>query len=72
MTEWLFELGDIVYLATDPEQLERIVTELKEQIGGTTQYGLSTDLVFSFHYGIEIAREFDELKALNIKAKQEN
>ena len=72
MTNWEFELGSIVYLSTDPEQLERIVTERKEQIGGSTQYGLSTDLVFSFHYGVEISSEFNNLKALNLREKQEN
>jgi len=72
MTKWEYKLGDIVYLSTDPEQIERIVTERKEQIGGTLQYGLSTELVFSFHYGIEITPEYDELKAMNIRAKQEN
>jgi hypothetical protein len=70
MTKWAFELGQTVYLSTDPEQIERIVTERKEQIGGTTQYGLSTDLVFSFHYAVEINPEFDELKALNVREKE--
>lgn len=72
MTNWEFELGSIVYLSTDPEQLERIVTERKEQIGGSKLYGLSTELVFSHHYGVEISSEFNNLKALNLREKQEN
>jgi len=72
MTKWDFELGSTVYLKTDPEQFERLVTERKEQIGGTKLYGLSTDLVFSYHYGVEVSAEYDELKALNIKQSQEH
>lgn len=66
-TKWNFELGEIVYLRTDKEQIERIVTERKEQIGGSTLYGLSTDLTFSFHYPIEISRDYDECKVLDLK-----
>lgn len=72
MTKWHFELGDTVYLKTDTEQLERIVTERKEQIGGTKQYGLSTDLIFSFHYHVEVSNDFNELIVLNIREKEEH
>lgn len=67
-----FELGEVVYLKTDSEQLERIVTERKDIIGGSKQYGLSTDLIFSFHYAAEITREYNTLKALKIREAQEN
>jgi len=70
MTDWDFELGETVYLTTDPDQLERIVTERKEQIGGTLSYGLSTELLLSYHYAVEMGREYDELKALDIREKQ--
>lgn len=71
-TNWQFELGQIVYLRTDPEQLERMVTERKETVGGGTQYGLSHELLLSYHYGVEIDTDFDELKVMQIRAKQEN
>lgn len=70
MTKWAFELGQTVYLSTDPEQLERIVTERKEHIGGTKSYGLSHELLLSYHYAAEITKDFNELKALNVREKE--
>lgn len=65
-TNWEFGLGQVVYLRTDKDQLQRIVTERKEQLGGSTLYGLSTDLTFSWHYGLEISEEYDECQVLNL------
>jgi hypothetical protein len=66
MTTWEFDLGQLVYLRTDTEQLARIVTERKEEIGGTKSYGLSHELVFSFHYAVEITEEYSDLVKLGI------
>lgn len=57
-------LGQIVYLKTDPEQRERIVTGITQR-PGTILYHLSVADFESVHYEIEITTEKDILKSLN-------
>ena len=57
----IYQVGDIVYLKTDPEQRERIVTGVLFR-----PVGVSYDLAFgsqsSWHFEIEIASEKNLLK----------
>lgn len=51
-----YKLGDIVYLNTDQEQLERIVTELRVTPNGI-KYLLSITTEETIHYDIKISSE---------------
>lgn len=55
------QLGQIVYLITDTEQLDRMVTAICERDNGV-QYELSCGSHISWHYRIEISTECDVLK----------
>lgn len=51
-----FNIGDVVYLRTDIEQDERIVTQLTVTIVGIL-YQLSCGTMVTNHYDVEIATE---------------
>lgn len=51
-----FQIGEIVYLITDPEQLPRIVTRLIVNMN-TVLYDLSCGMEMSAHYDFEISEE---------------
>lgn len=55
-----FELGDLVYLQTDPDQQKRLVTGLEIRPNGII-YLLSCGAVESSHYDIEISKEINVL-----------
>lgn len=55
-TELPFNYGDIVYLITDPEQEERMVTGVLIQ-GSQVQYQLTRCTQVSYHLDIEIRTE---------------
>lgn len=59
-----FEIGEMVYLKTDPNQLERIVTGITIR-ENSISYSMSAGIEDSYHYGFEITRNRNELKALN-------
>lgn len=54
-----FELGQIVYVVTDTEQLPRQVTEIQVKPGGTIVYELSCSVNTSVHYDFELSTEVD-------------
>jgi hypothetical protein len=56
-------IGDIVYLITDVDQKERIVTGVDIRQSGVS-YNLSYGSDDSDHYDIEISKEKDVLKTL--------
>ncbi len=58
-----FDLGDIVYLKTDPDQKERLVTGVTVRPTGLL-YELSVGEEDSTHYDLEITTEKDVLKTL--------
>jgi len=58
-----FEIGQTVYLKTDTEQWERIVTQLIICDGGI-MYELSCGEDSSAHWGFEITDSEDKLKKL--------
>ncbi|GGG97337.1 hypothetical protein [Pedobacter zeae] len=64
-----FTHGDIVYLKTDPEQLQRIVTRLFFN-PGIVLYELSCGTDVSTHYEIEMTTEIDVNLQLGIQAKK--
>lgn len=66
-----FELGETVYLRTDPEQYEAIITSMTEYIGGSVTYTISCNGSTTTAYGIELEREINEVKRLGINQKQE-
>lgn len=56
LVETKYTFGDIVYLATDPEQFQRIVTRITLSPGGMI-YELSCGASSSCHYEMEIVSE---------------
>lgn len=56
-----YDFGDIVYLKTDPDQVERIVTGITYRPLGVL-YSISYTTTESSHYDFEITRERDILK----------
>lgn len=59
-----FNIGDRVYLETDTDQKEMIVTGLWVRQGSIT-YGLSCGTGESYHYDFEITLTKDVLKTSN-------
>lgn len=58
-----FQLGQIVYLITDEDQLPRMVTGITIRPGGTNIYHLSMSGDETTHYAIEIASDrFENFK----------
>lgn len=58
-----FNIGDVCYLKTDPDQLERFVTAIKINSNGLT-YEVSYIADYSYHYDFEISKERNNLKAI--------
>lgn len=57
----LFEIGNIVYLKTDSDQKQRIVTAIIVRHGGCYSYELSCGTEAKWHYEFEISTEKDVL-----------
>lgn len=57
-----FDIGDSVYLKTDLEQCERLVTGINIRQNGIS-YALSHLTNESYHYDFEISKERDIIKA---------
>lgn len=51
-----FELGQIVYLKTDAEQIQRMVTQVTITVAGL-RYCLSAGTNDTWHYEVEISEE---------------
>lgn len=62
MNKIKFNIGSIVYLRTDSEQLVYIVTGILIRPTGVS-YALTNGINESYHYDIEINTERDVLKA---------
>lgn len=60
-----FNIEDIVYLKTDIDQHERMVTGIFIRPGEKITYELSLGEFSSDHYEIEISREKNILKTFN-------
>lgn len=59
-----FEIGEIVYLRTDQEQLGRIVMGYRLQNKDTLLYDLMCGTLQSCHYELELTRERSLINAL--------
>jgi hypothetical protein len=60
----LFDIGSIVYLKTDNNQHQRIITGFCIREGGIVSYEVSCDERSSWHYGFELSHEKDILKTI--------
>ncbi len=58
-----YDIGETVYLRTDPDQLARIVTSLIVSNAGIV-YELNCGVLESRHYDIELSREKDTVLAV--------
>lgn len=66
-----YELGQIVFLKTDPEQEERIITQIKFGANNSVTYYLAFGAESETqHYDIEMSATKDLMKALNISDKE--
>ena len=52
-----FNIGDTVFLITDPEQLPRLITRISTGPHDDISYGLMLSSEMSYHYAIEITKE---------------
>ena len=57
LIDFEFEFGDEVYLKSDYDQNERIVTKILLFPGGTIEYQLAYGATSSWHSPIEISKE---------------
>ena len=58
----VFEIGDIVYLKTDVQHLQRIVFAIVFYKHGDITYKLTSGTTISEHYEFEITKDRAELK----------
>jgi len=63
----LYNIGDILFLKTDPEQLERICHKITITKGDIL-YSLACGSASSDHYDFEISSKKDLMKELNISS----
>ncbi|MDP3561716.1 MAG: hypothetical protein Q8R83_06035 [Legionellaceae bacterium] len=61
-----YTFGDIVYLITDCEQEERMVTDIKISPGPQVVYCLTCGTAHTEHYEMEISSRRDINKAMGI------
>ena len=59
-----YEIGEIVYLKTDPDQHGRMVFAIELYKGGELLYKLIMGTMVSAHYGFELSKERDSIKML--------
>ncbi len=58
-----FNIGDTVYLKTDIEQKQRIITSISLRPNGCVVYCIACVSTDTWHYGIEISKERDIIMA---------
>ena len=59
-----FDIGDTVYLKTDPDQSERLVTGLRVRENGVI-YDIAFGINESLHYAFELSKTRDLLKTMS-------
>lgn len=57
IVECLYSIGDSVYLRTDKDQRERLVTSIRLYGGNRVAYELSCGTESSYHYEFEMSKE---------------
>lgn len=60
-----YDFGDTVYIVHDPTQSERMIVEITLLPNGIVLYTCAYEVHQSQHYGFELTREKDIIKALN-------
>ncbi|MBS1562558.1 MAG: hypothetical protein JSS89_13205 [Bacteroidetes bacterium] len=63
--EFSYDLGEIVYLKHDTDQLQRMVTNICIDMGYSLRYGLSCGTMHTWHYPHELTKDkqiINELK----------
>lgn len=60
-----YDIGELVFLRTDSDQLERMVTCIKICATGCI-YTLAHGTTETYHYEMELCRERNQFKALGI------
>lgn len=71
IVESKFNLNDLVYLVTDPDQKERIVTGIL-LVHNSMKFWISCGDTETCHYEPELSAEKDVLKSMGIKKKKRN
>ncbi|MCE7039199.1 hypothetical protein [Dyadobacter sp. CY312] len=66
-----FDIGETVYLKTDIDQYERLVTGFRVRETSIVYY-LSMETKETEHFHFEISRVRDVLKSLNINAEKDD
>ena len=56
-----FNIGDSVYLKTDREQYERIITGMCLRVNGIVSYEVASGTLSTWHYEFELSNEKDIL-----------
>ena len=64
LVEVKYEIGQRVFLSTDPEQRERLITGINIR-PGEVSYCLSCGTLTSWHYDFEMEVEKDVVKSTN-------
>lgn len=62
----LFNIGDNVYLKTDPDQHERMITEITIQPNNCIVYTVNVSDMTSVHYEIELTNNQDIKRKYNV------
>ena len=52
-----YKLGEIVFLITDPDQYQRIITAIQININGSIIYHLAQGINETWHFEVEIASD---------------
>lgn len=60
-----YNIGETVYLSTDPEQEPRLVTGILIKPNDLIMYELAYCEDTSYHYGFEITKDIDLIKKFN-------
>jgi hypothetical protein len=69
---FLYQIGQTVYMKSDDKQDELLIRARKEMIGGSKSYTLGFNGAYFEQYEEELSPERNELKALNIPTNDSN
>jgi hypothetical protein len=67
-----YTFGDILYLKTDPQQSQRIVTDIEFCGNGSVVYYLNCGSENTRHYELELSEEINQLLKMDIEPKTES
>lgn len=64
-----YDIGSLVYLKTDPDQRQRMITQISVTQCGV-RYCLSCGQTDTWHYDIEISESKDILKTVGVERRE--